>query len=344
MVIAQSQVHRSRPHPSDVRVPTSPHSPGRSRRRSRKPRPTPYGARAVIYALVTSIDEDVRQRQRAHLVEHATADVVRELDRLEPLVRVLPTALRLPIVDVTLPSLRGLTPDQFARFRSKLVYLMGADGRLSLFEWTLGRIVLTHLGSEFGVRSRPGPAPKRPALVLLSAVSKRGTMIRMRRRPPWPAACDSSASLDSCSLRRTLRSKCSTLPSTSSAGCPARKRRVVAAAAATITTDDEVTVTEAELFRAIADTLGVPVPPLLAGQSLVGPLGRGSALSVWANQQINPRITPIVPSPNPKCPPPRSSSLPAPRIPHPCVPASPVPHPESAWSIDIRSRSRMEGD
>ena len=237
---------------------------------------TPYGARAVIYALVTSIDEDVRQRQRAHLVEHATADVVRELDRLEPLVRVLPTALRLPIVDVTLPSLRGLTPDQFARFRSKLVYLMGADGRLSLFEWTLGRIVLTHLGSEFGVRSRPGPAPKRPALVLLSAPARAGhddqdaaaTAVARGLRflgEPGQLLPEEDASLEVLDAALHVLRR---LP-------PRRKRRVVAAAAATITTDDEVTVTEAELFRAIADTLGVPVPPLLAGQSLVGPLGRG---------------------------------------------------------------------
>jgi len=35
-----------------------------------------------------------------------------------------------------------------------------------------------------------------------------------------------------------------------------------------ITADHEVTLEEAELFRAIADTLGCPVPPLLPGQAL----------------------------------------------------------------------------
>ena len=35
-----------------------------------------------------------------------------------------------------------------------------------------------------------------------------------------------------------------------------------------ISADEEVTLEEAELFRAIADTLGCPVPPLLPGQDL----------------------------------------------------------------------------
>ena len=34
--------------------------------------------------------------------------------------------------------------------------------------------------------------------------------------------------------------------------------------------DHEVTLEEAEIFRAIADTLGCPVPPLLPGQTLIG--------------------------------------------------------------------------
>jgi tellurite resistance protein len=33
--------------------------------------------------------------------------------------------------------------------------------------------------------------------------------------------------------------------------------------------DGEINTDEAELLRAIADTLGVPVPPLLPGQKLV---------------------------------------------------------------------------
>ena len=49
---------------------------------------------------------------------------------------------------------------------------------------------------------------------------------------------------------------------------PLALRPVLAACAACITADLEVTQTEGELLRAIADTLGCPMPPLLPGQPL----------------------------------------------------------------------------
>jgi len=50
---------------------------------------------------------------------------------------------------------------------------------------------------------------------------------------------------------------------------PRQKRRLLHACALTVSADREVTVMEAELFRATADSLGCPMPPLLPGQSLV---------------------------------------------------------------------------
>ena len=49
---------------------------------------------------------------------------------------------------------------------------------------------------------------------------------------------------------------------------PQLKRRLLTASAEYISADHEILVAEAELFRAIADTLDCPVPPLLPGQPL----------------------------------------------------------------------------
>jgi hypothetical protein len=49
---------------------------------------------------------------------------------------------------------------------------------------------------------------------------------------------------------------------------PQLKRRLLTACAEYISADHEISIAEAELFRAIADTLGCPVPPLLPGQPL----------------------------------------------------------------------------
>jgi uncharacterized tellurite resistance protein B-like protein len=50
---------------------------------------------------------------------------------------------------------------------------------------------------------------------------------------------------------------------------PRQKRRLIHACAVTVSADREVTVMEAELLRATADSLGCPMPPLLPGQPLV---------------------------------------------------------------------------
>ena len=50
---------------------------------------------------------------------------------------------------------------------------------------------------------------------------------------------------------------------------PQPKGQLLHACAVTVAADREVTVAEAELLRATADSLGCPMPPLLPGQPLV---------------------------------------------------------------------------
>jgi hypothetical protein len=48
---------------------------------------------------------------------------------------------------------------------------------------------------------------------------------------------------------------------------PTVKRRIVGACAACIQADQQVTVREAELLRAVCDTLDCPLPPLVVGET-----------------------------------------------------------------------------
>ena len=50
---------------------------------------------------------------------------------------------------------------------------------------------------------------------------------------------------------------------------PREKQKLIRACARTIAADGEVTRGEGELMRAVADSLAVPMPPLLPGQQLV---------------------------------------------------------------------------
>jgi Zn-dependent protease with chaperone function len=236
-----------------------------------------YGGRAVIYGLLLSKQASMRSRQFEQLERYADATVVQLTRRLlTHLVNLSPSA-RLPLVDMAIPALKAMSSNQYVAFRKSVDALIKADGQIELMEWALCRILIHHLDPAFGDH-RP-PRVKFNKLghvsgqvnVLISCLAYVGS----RRADDARHALDQAQphvepltlkllSNEECTLREL-----SAALSVVSRLSPSLKRQVLAAAAACVAADHEVTVSEAELFRAIADTLDCPVPPLLPGQPLV---------------------------------------------------------------------------
>ena len=236
-----------------------------------------YGARALVYALLIQRDAEVRAAQFEELARHADPGVYQETQQLLSQVEVLDAALRLPLIDITLPALRELSPAQYEAFRRNLRALVEADAKLDLFEWTLQRVLVQHLRPTFA----PAPPPRvryrslRPlenaCRVLLSALAHAGRGTREQteqwfelgaRRlglPPQGLLASKAAGLGE--LDRALERI--------AAATPKLKRAIIQAAALCIQADGAVTPAEAELMRAAAESLGCPIPPLLPGQALI---------------------------------------------------------------------------
>ena len=224
----------------------------------------PYGARALVCALILSPDEAAREAQW-HILARAEAGLIDEVRRLRPTVVDLGTRWRLPLIDLTISPLRALSPDQWVTFQRLLDELIESDRRLDLLEWTLRRILRRVTPAE----SRPA-LPPRPITdlesvrdecsLLLSSLARAGAGhaqpafdAAMRELPLKglvlhpPEACAPErldAALDSLA---TL--------------APLLKRDLLAACSAAVLVDSRVSVEEAELLRAMADALGCPVPP-----------------------------------------------------------------------------------
>jgi len=236
----------------------------------------PYGVRAVIYALVIDRDPEARARQFTQLERHADAGVIAATRQLLPVVEDLDPGLRLPLIDMALPALRALSEPQYRSFERNLSALVEADDKIDLFEWTLQRVLLAHLRPHFEkvkpprVHHRSLRRLEREVATVLStlacvdrsdedalhrAFERAAAHVNLPKLSPLPQ--------QQCGLAEMDRALLALAEIT-----PGRKRQILMACAEIIAADRQVSVQEAELFRAVSDTLGCPVPPLLPGQTL----------------------------------------------------------------------------
>lgn len=237
----------------------------------------PYAARAVVYALLMDADPESRKLQLEMLDAKGERGVPELTRTLLPEVERLGTAHRLPLIDLALPALRDLSASQYECFQGLVQDLAQADQRIDLFEWTLQRILLTHLAPNFEGVHRPGRRLRskqqlRQVLeTILSSLARVGNLSESAMRQSVASA---GRALVKAELRLLSEDEVGLASLDEALGLAASldsraKELVLRACAQVIAADGEVADSEAELFRAIGDSLGCPVPPLLPGQTLV---------------------------------------------------------------------------
>jgi len=231
----------------------------------------PYGARAVIYALLLAPEETVRAAQLASLRAGLDEPSYRQTCELAPWVDKLPPEARLPLADRAFPALKQLSAQQYAAFRDHVESLVKADGKMDLFEYTIQAMLLRVLDVHFGL-SRPG-RPRYYGLrgLLEPLATVLSTLAHAGHSKPEKVGQAFESGVRETGLSITLRPKdLCTLKSFDAAlneltkAAPKVKRQIVAACVACVAADGTVTVHEGELLRAITATLGCPMPPLLA--------------------------------------------------------------------------------
>jgi len=232
---------------------------------------TPFGCRAVVFAMLLDSDDTVRQQQMSHLAEHSDAAVLDLTRHLTERALALPTKLRLPLLTLTSVGIRQLSPEQAATFAKNIQALEAADDKIDLFEWMLRRWARKSLGRLTGGARKTRVLHYRinsltePLATVVSALAYVG------HDTPETAAAAFDAAMRSADLRGT------TLKGRSEIGfkqidaaleqlresAPKVKKQIIAACAACVEHDQTVTDREAELLRGVADALDLPMPPVL---------------------------------------------------------------------------------
>lgn len=229
----------------------------------------PFGATALLLAIVYSSEDAVQQIQNQTIGSLRIRGLTAEVRSLVPVLDSLDPVLRLPTLDLLLPTLSALSQRQRTLLVAAVLEMIRADQKVDVFEWALHRIVLIHLrGGEQLV------SPRRTVLIrereacsdVLSVLAGAGAADEESALQAFGRGVGvlGQAGVGSITFdrTRTLKELERGLDAMEHLSLP-HKRVFLLACAAVVVDDRVVTVAEAELLRAAADSLGVPVPPIV---------------------------------------------------------------------------------
>jgi Zn-dependent protease with chaperone function len=236
----------------------------------------PYSARAVIFALLVANDTAVAREQSRLLEDQQGLEVTQLSFDLHKHLQAFDKRARLPLIELAIPALKELSPQQYQAFNRSVVGLAKADERIGLFEWMLYRLSCFYLRPDFEKGKRSAPRIKNlqkvseEIAVLLSAVARYG----------HDNECEAEAAF--VSATRNLDVQGLSLMEESEIGLqrlsgsldklaslyPLQKPQVLKACIISIKADRQVTAVEAEFLQMVASILDCPVSPLYAGQPI----------------------------------------------------------------------------
>lgn len=232
----------------------------------------PAGAHTLVQALAILSSHNDRDSLIA-LLDIGTVERQALLARLEQ-IAALGTRLRLPLLDLAMPALKQLPDAERDAVCAQLEALVQADGKVSLFEFTLTRLVREHLrrhaGRPLAVRFRRYEQVRKEIQLVLSLMVHAGgargddaDALFQRLAGPMLGQCDTLLPLADCTLP-ALEASLEKLRDLT----PLLKGPLIDTLADAILADGKIQVAELELLRAVCSLMDCPVPPLQHGGGL----------------------------------------------------------------------------
>jgi len=232
---------------------------------------SPEHARAIVYALLVVDSDDPKAQLMRSLKDEPTPTCLRVLAHL-PWFKEAGKSSRLPLLELTLPTLAALESLQLKAFLGNVDRLIQDDQKVDLYEYLLNQLLGTTLGAESSIRGRGTPTIsaqkyRQKLSILLSMLARIGHKESGKIQLAFEAArqyCPiDGIHLITASGELTQQTFEDALQHLSIQKYSFRKK-VIEACVAAISADDTITVYEAELLRLIGLRFECPVPPLYA--------------------------------------------------------------------------------
>ena len=230
-----------------------------------------HDACALVFALLLKPKDGLVQKKQLGQVDKLFGEQMAKTTlKLSADVASLDPRAKLPVADLAVGSLRRMAKDQFERFTELLESLAAADEKIDLFEFSLSKLVIRHLEPHFLKQQKKTARYyslknlSHECSVLISSLA----CTAGSNDETIQTAYDAGAShLDATRLTKLPNVNCG-LQELDQAlvtldGVTIKlKRKLIEAAVATVSADGYLQIQEAELLRAISDSLGCPMPPL----------------------------------------------------------------------------------
>jgi len=239
----------------------------------------PYGAQSLILAMLLDKNADIEKKQYDVLNEVIGELHTENVKQVQQEITELARSQTLSLIDLTLPTLREMTVEQYQRFKLCLVQLIKADKKIDLREWIIQRVVVQHLDEQYGHRKKPvakyfvlGSAKYASELML--------SLLAYLEHKDQPENGENGAQQAFDGARRSIRAAALSLLPKDAISLdslndamdeleylkPPLKKRFLQACVSCIAHDGKVTIQAYELTRAIASCLDCPMPPVLVNK------------------------------------------------------------------------------
>ncbi|GGY62600.1 Zn-dependent protease [Cellvibrio zantedeschiae] len=226
----------------------------------------PWDAQALMLGLLIDKNPDKQSIQWQALGKLFSQTQIHSIKPLALQASLLEPRLRLPLLELSLPALKNLSTQQYELFRSAMSHVIHADEHIDLIEWSFFKIITHNLEPKKSAHRLVDLTQlKNEACTLLSVIANAGANSASNAQ----AAFNKSKSIigfDDLQLMNESDYNMMDLDlAINRLNCvkPLQKPKLLKAMSQCVLADQEITVVEAELFRAIADALDCPVPPLI---------------------------------------------------------------------------------
>ncbi|MCJ7799905.1 MAG: hypothetical protein MUP33_09160 [Polaromonas sp.] len=186
---------------------------------------------------------------------------------------------RLPIIYIAISALKQLPDGQYPSFKENLVALINMDARVDLFEWSLQKILCSHLDGHFhkppltAVRHAGSGQLKREFGLILSVIVHASATDQSNVQSAFDASAQALAAkgLALMAMDQVAMADLDQALGKLEQLAPTAKSRLSTACVISTLHDQRAAPPEVELLRASASVLDRPMPPGIA------PRGRHAA-------------------------------------------------------------------